>query len=352
MNHLFYLLIISCVSLFSFQCKAPSAAIGQISQTGEMYLTNKNKITFASLELGKEQIIRDEVENYFKDVKELDMRIQMNSISRGDRETLLKDYKLHLQNSVLPWTEEEKKFVSDVFIKATQYVTAISGEILPDNITLIKCNMNHYGEGVFYTREKAIIIPLNTLQKQDAYDFLQTMLHEIFHIYSRYNPKKRDKLYTRIGYKAIAAPKFPEVIESRILLNPDGVNYNYAIDLKDKTTSKPVTAIPIIYSKMLNFSPKQTDFFEYLQFSLFAVEDGEVQTTRNGESTIAIKNLDGFYEQIGSNTEYIIHPDEVLADNFTLICLSNDNPDILKNDFNIREEGKKLIEDLKAIIRQ
>ena len=31
----------------AFQCKTPSVTIGEISETGEMYLTNKNKITFA-----------------------------------------------------------------------------------------------------------------------------------------------------------------------------------------------------------------------------------------------------------------------------------------------------------------
>jgi hypothetical protein len=334
------------------QCKAPSVTVGVLNETGEMYLTNKNKITFANLELGKEQIVRDNVENYFEQVKVLDMKIQMNSTSRGDRNTLLKDYKVHLQNSVLAWTEEEKKFVSDVFIKATKFVTAISADILVDDIMLIKCNMNHYGEGVYYTREKAIVIPVNVLERQDEDDFMQTMLHEIFHIYARYNTDKRDKLYKRIGYTAIDAPKNPAVIDSRILLNPDGVNFNYAIRVTEKKTNKEIIAMPIIYSKMLNFTPKETDFFQYFQFSLFAIEDGELQTTRNGESTIRINNLNDFFEQIGNNTQYIIHPDEVLADNFTLICLSNDNPDILDKEYTIRPEGKKLIEDLKAIIRE
>lgn len=352
MNQKIYYLLICLFPLISFQCKTSSVTIGEISDKGEMYLTNKNKITFANLELGKEQIIRDNKEGYFEQVKVLDMKIQMNSTSRGDRATLLKDYKVHLQNSVLDWTEEEKKYVASVFTKATKYVTAISNDILVDNITLIKCNMNHYGEGVYYTREKAIVIPMNSLKKQNEDDFMQTMLHEIFHIYARYNPKKRDKLYNRIGYSLIDAPKIPDIIGSRILLNPDGVNYNYAITVTNKNTNKEMTVIPIIYSKMLNFTPKQTDFFEYLQFSLFEVADGELRTTRNGESTVIIKDIDGFFEQIGNNTQYIIHPDEVLADNFTLICLSNDNPDILDSEYTIRPSGKKLIEDLKAIIRE
>jgi hypothetical protein len=350
MKKTIYFLFVCVLPLVAFQCKAPSVVIGEINETGEMNLTNKNKITFASIDLGKEQIIRDNVENYFEQVKVLDMKIQMNSTSRGDRTTLLKDYKAHLQNSVLAWTEEEKKFVSDVFTKATKLITAISSDILVDNITLIKCDMNHYGEGVYYTREKAIVIPLNVLKSQDSGDFMKTMLHEIFHIYARYNTEKRAELYKRIGYFPIAAPKMPDVIKSRVLLNPDGVNFNYAITVKERKTGKEILAMPMIYSKMLNFTPKYTDFFEYLQFELFAIEDGELQATRNGESTIRIKNLEDFFDQIGNNTQYIIHPDEVLADNFILICLSKDNPEILDKEYTIRASGKKLIEDLKAII--
>ena len=219
---------------------------------------------------GKAQIIKDDVENYFEQVRPLDMRIQMNSVSRGDRATLLKDYKLHLQNSVMDWTDREKAFVADVFRKAGKYVEAISEDILPDDIMLIKCNMNHYGPGVFYTREKAIVIPVNTLKKEDSEDFLKTMLHEIFHIYARYETEKRSKLYQRIGYFPIDMPNIPDILERRVLLNPDGVNFNYGIKVVEKKSGEEIIAMPVIYSKMLNFDPKVKDFFEYLQFVLFS----------------------------------------------------------------------------------
>ncbi len=92
------------------------------------------------------------------------------------------------------------------------------------------------------------------------------MIHEIFHIYARYNTAKRDKLYNKIGYTKIEPPTFPDILERRILLNPDGVDFNYQIKVKRKTTGQDIIAMPIIFSKMLNFSPDKTDFFEYLQF--------------------------------------------------------------------------------------
>jgi hypothetical protein len=43
--------------------------------------------------------------------------------------------------------------------------------------------------------------------------------------------------------------------------------------------------------------------------------------------------VSGFYEQVGRNTEYIIHPEEILADNFAMLVLADQDvpsPEILK----------------------
>lgn len=34
-----------------------------------------------------------------------------------------------------------------------------------------------------------------------------------------------------------------------------------------------------------------------------------------------VRQVRGFYEQVGRNTNYIIHPEEILADNFSLLLL-------------------------------
>ena len=41
----------------------------------------------------------------------------------------------------------------------------------------------------------------------------------------------------------------------------------------------------------------------------------------------------GFYGQVGHNTDYIIHPEEILADNFALLLLEEKgvrSPEIIK----------------------
>ena len=53
----------------------------------------------------------------------------------------------------------------------------------------------------------------------------------------------------------------------------------------------------------------------------------------NGPMIAAIEDVSGFFEQIGRNTHYIIHPEEIVADNFALLALGAQkapSPDILK----------------------
>ena len=50
--------------------------------------------------------------------------------------------------------------------------------------------------------------------------------------------------------------------------------------------------------------------------------------------------MPSFFDQIKYNTQYIIHPDEVLADNFMILALSKRDPSSL-DDFD--EAGKELL---------
>jgi hypothetical protein len=47
----------------------------------------------------------------------------------------------------------------------------------------------------------------------------------------------------------------------------------------------------------------------------------------------APEQISGFIEQVGQNTSYLIHPEEILADNFALLVLGMEDvpsPEILK----------------------
>ena len=60
-----------------------------------------------------------------------------------------------------------------------------------------------------------------------------------------------------------------------------------------------------------------------------------------------LDEVEGFYEQIQRNTNYIIHPDEILADNFIFLVQAKKDPRTLGQ---FSEEGIRLIEKMEKII--
>ncbi|MFT5166761.1 MAG: hypothetical protein ACI8P3_001993 [Saprospiraceae bacterium] len=274
-----------------------------------------------------ERIATDQKELFFNYINVLDMSIQLKASfpDSTDREIVLAEYKNSLQTTVMGFSKVDLDFIK----KALTNIFATSAfdlkKIINKPIALIKVSGIHYGEGTYYTRENCIIIPANELQNPISSDFEKVIKHELFHIYSRYHPEKRKALYELIGYKSIGDIRHLQMnqrLRSRILLNPDGINYAYAINLQKE--SKAFQAIPLIIANKEQFDTNQTAFFNYLQFDLYKIQPPfsrliKVESTIEGESIIHYKEQPEFWTQIGDNTDYIIHPDEVLADNFVLL---------------------------------
>mgnify|MGYP000737127861 CR=1 FL=1 len=55
------------------------------------------------------------------------------------------------------------------------------------------------------------------------------------------------------------------------------------------------------------------------------------------EEILDIRNVTGFFEQIGYNTQYIIHPEEIVASNFEL--LFEENPEVQSKEILDKIEG-------------
>ena len=146
----------------------------------------------------------------------------------------------------------------------------------------------------------------------------------------------------------------PATLAERVLFNPDGVDFAQKIALAagENTT---IQAIPIIYANNLGAKAGQSEFFGYLEFNLFEIQpDGDgawkVITREDGfSSPLKMNELPDFYRQIKDNTGYIIHPDEVLADNFSFIMVEKNSPQYTAK---FSPDGKKLLRDIEVILKE
>lgn len=301
-------------------------------------------------------ITYDQHNGYFEKVQLSEMSIQMKKpISSGQtRETVLPEYKRYLKTEVEDFTSEEVKAVGDAVNKAYQIISRLNPDIFPDTLKLIKTKGHYYGDGVWFTREDCIIIPANELAAANTNAFLGTVFHELSHVYSRLNPEKSKQLYKLIGFESIGLDNLilPPALAERVLYNPDGVDFAQKIDLTQADKSV-IHAIPVIYSNSVGYSPDKKDFFGYLEFNLYQIEkqaDGKwkVLVQNDGfSSTLKVNTQPDFFRQIKDNTNYIIHPDEVLADNFSFIMQSLNGSKVTEK-FSLA--GKQLLEDIKKVL--
>jgi hypothetical protein len=304
-------------------------------------------------------IILDEKDDFFLNVTKVDMAIQMKSPLMGyeNRRELLESYKAYLQTDVVDFTDQEKQNLNKVMIKAMNLCNSLSPNIVPQPVKLIKTKGKHYGDGAFYTRERCIIIPESDLRNFDEDSFLAVLLHELSHIITRYDPELKDKFYKQIGFEKIVFNNsdiiLPEFLGNNLLNNPDGLSMQHAIRLV-KPNGKLIWALPLIHSNYENYTSDVPYFFGYLKFELFELEEKangqfEVISKKDGNSTLNLQELPGFFDKIGNNTQYIIHPDEIIAENFYMMILATSNTAGFDMD-DFSEEGRVLIEKIREVV--
>ncbi|MDX1942384.1 MAG: hypothetical protein SFU99_17605 [Saprospiraceae bacterium] len=301
-------------------------------------------------------LLDDDAEAFFERVSRLDMSIQMkrNYPKEISRDSILYDYRYFLERDVQDFSESEKEIVEKILLEIERLCTQFSPDIFPKKVELIKTKGKHYGNGVYYTRENRIIIPANELETPNPVALREVLTHEMFHIYSRQHPEKRTELYALIGFRELEDVLIlPSAIESRLLLNPDGVEIDWAIRLAIGNQDT-VSAVPIIIANAPAYLPERESYFEYIDFNLYPVVQDvngfQIVLDSLGHSPLRINELPDFQRQIGDNTFYIIHPDEILADNFKWLILAQTK----EKNYNLEqfsENGQTLLKKIEQVLR-
>lgn len=299
------------------------------------------------------KIVVDNSDGFFDNLSMADMSIQLRKTdmpnSGGEAKVM---YQKMLESEMSDFLPEDRAFMQEVFISAKSAIDKLNPKLYPLNLDLIKTKTNHYGPDVYYTRDEAIVLPDNIFKDKSVKDQMPVMLHEIFHILSRYNPEFRDKMYALIHFEQYKEDLvLPKYVEDRLLTNPDGVRRDFVINLVDES-GKSQRALPLIMTKRERYSEEMPSFFSYLNFDLFPlvpISDSQVTigVNQKGESSLSIEHNADFFKKIKDNTAYIIHPDEIMADNFMMAIIAHrdDNYDGFSDD------GKKLLLEVIEILK-
>lgn len=218
-------------------------------------------------------------------------------------------YLAFVSNNVLPWEDgANRSRVTQALATVTSRLAEL-GIALPGNILVVRTTGREEG-GAAYTRGHAIVLP-DTVVADPKQDLIKVISHETFHIFSRSNEALRARAYKAIGFTTCPDFQFPADLADRKITNPDAPRNDHWIEIQYH--GAPARAIPILFASTPRYDQqKGGEFFEYLQFRLALVSG-------SGIRLVDVSEVRGFFEQVGRNTDYIIHPEEILADNFALL---------------------------------
>jgi len=220
-----------------------------------------------------------------------------------------------MQDSALEWADEEKRALVDVLGSLERFVSKMRWRS-PPRIWLVKA-ADRLMEGMAHSRGHSIVVPEGTLRgarmQWHRLDYL--LAHETFHILSRADGRLREELYGAIGFRACAAVDFPERLARLRLTNPDAPDNRHAIGVR--RVGHPAEVMPFVHFPSDKIDPR-AGFEGQMRTSWLAV-DREGTRCKVRDESLAPDELEGLYEQIGRNTAYVVHPEEILADNFALI---------------------------------
>ncbi len=268
------------------------------------------RASFATLEAAR-QILTNR-DDFISALSPFDRAARMKT----DRAVTEKEFLEFAGKNAVSWLPDETN-------RATATLQTVRQKLSPWNlpspaeIPLIKTSGLEEGNAS-YTRQNAILIAQKEL-RSPGHGLEGLIIHELFHVLSRQNPDLRARLYGILGFARINEIPYPGDLAPRKITNPDGVQTGWAITVTNQNES--LAAVPILFATTPQYDLKKGgEFFDYLTFKLLVVSNQGAawapKLTDGKPRLLDPPEAKGFLEQIGGNTDYIIHPDEILAVNF------------------------------------
>jgi hypothetical protein len=229
------------------------------------------------------------------------------------------------------WSNDERARIAAAFAAIEPKLDELL-PVLGRPILIVKTSGEEEG-GAGYTRANAVMLPQALT---DARELQRLLAHEIFHVVSRNSRELKRALYRAIGFEECGEVALPRPLAERKMTNPDAPVNEHCIEVQ--VDGANVWGMPLLLSREQRFEPAAgVPFFGYLTLSLLLVErDGGTARPleRNGAPVLVpFDRVGGLAEQIGRNTGYVIHAEEILASNFELLvqgATGVPSPDVLE----------------------
>ncbi len=234
------------------------------------------------------------------------------------------------------WTQAEIDTLTKSFSLLEEYLAAKGFSIpCPKEVIMIKTTMREEGNSGAYTRENQIYLGQSifkarkdsngkNLPSPTAASLCPLLAHELFHVLSRNDKKFKAEIYKTIQFTCLDHEiKFPADVWSNHISNPDISSYDSYATFTIQGQPQKCTMI-----LMANKPYAGGTFFKYMQVALIPLDEEFKPVQQDGKTLVyGIEDATDFYDIVGRNTNYVINPEECLADNFAIAVTGNISPD-------------------------
>ena len=312
------LLSVCAVLMISFTaCKGKSKASAEVKEEQKETVLSSDTVNFhfASVEEAKKLVSAED--NFTKHWSNFDI------VSRlGDPKGTKQQLKEYEANELREWTDEEKKMITDFMYKINETIRQEKFQLpFPQQITLVKSTLKDEGEAAGYTRENWIAL-YDKVGQIDELRRHELILHELFHILTRHTIEFKRMAYSTIGFEVAEKEfEYPEELQVKRITNPDIAKFDSYATFNVNGESKKC-AMVLYHDRPYT----EGRFFEYVKVG-FVPYDENFKAIRDKEGKVVVydmKEVKDFFDKVGKNTGYIIHPEEILAENFVIAFLNQD----------------------------
>ena len=287
----------------------------------------QKKISYRFATRAEAQMLITDIDNFTNRLNSFDINLRLGK-ENGRKSELLR----LAMNETLNWSETEKKKITAAFKSLQAKIDKQKLKIkYPHEVILVKTSMKEEMNVAAYTRRNWIALGEKYINESTPESLEYLLAHEMFHLLTRSNKDFKKSVYSVIGFNVTDRELFfpIDIIEKRIS-NPDIEMYDSYAEFKINGQKQKCSMM--IYSA-IPFSAEKT-LSDYLSVGLIPLNDSLIPLQENGQTVIySIDQAEDFYQKIGKNTEYIINPEEILADNFAYLVTQKKNlpnPEIIQ----------------------
>jgi hypothetical protein len=294
---------------------------------------------FAFASIAQGQAVLGARDEYVRATAPLERSAKLKTAEPVDEERFLR----HMRGTPMEWTQEQRKNLAPLIEALGRFLKGIRWK-MPDRILVVQTNAS-LEDDLPHTRGNAILSPATFYQRGPS-TMAYMLSHETFHILTRHNSELQEALYAAIGFRRCETTVIPPEIASLRITNPDTVESRHTISVRYQ--GKPAEALPYLRFPSADIDPRE-GFIKQAQREWLLVDrkGGECRARSGAGASAMPQELEGLFEQTGRNTQYLLHQEEILADNFVLLFLASlrgstqgvPSPDVLEKIRRILFEG-------------